>query len=211
MRCRDPRRRSSALPIGIACISLSTGNAGAGASRVANRAWSVMEESRVQHPARLALVGWCHDYDVRQAAQTGHVIRAGVRGPVAADDTRAVDREHHREVLQHDIVDDLVIRTLEKRRVDRDDGLESLASEACRERDAVLLGNGDVEIPIGVELFESLHLRPLAHRGGDRDESRVTLRHVAEPVSEDLGICRPHRCRTRHDSRTAGSNGDPMP
>ena len=125
-----------------------------------------MEEPRVQHPARLVLVGRGHDHDARQAAQAGHVIGAGVRWPVAAHDTRAVDREHHREILQYDVVDDLIICTLKERRVNRDDGLQSLTGKARGKSDAVLLRDRDVEIPIGIELLEPLHLRaPRALRG----------------------------------------------
>ena len=119
---------------------------------------------------------------------------------VAADDAGAVDREHHREVLQHHVVNDLVVGALEKRRVDPDDGLQPLAGKARGEGHAVLLGDRDVEVAIGIELLEPFHPRALAHRGGDRDEPLVPLRHVAEPVAEDLGIRRRRRrCRIGHD------------
>ena len=160
-----------------------------------------MQEPGAQHPPRLVLVGRSHDHDVRQAAQVGHVIRAGVRGSVAAHHAGAVDGEHHRKILQHHVVHDLVVRALQERGVDRHHRLQSLACEPRGERHAVLLGDRDVEIPLGIELLESLHLRPLAHRGRNRHQPLVALGHVAQPLSEDLRIRRPRRRRrrVRHD------------
>ena len=57
--------------------------------------------------------------DVRQAAQVGDVERAVVRRAVVADEAGAVHREHDGQLLQADVVDDLVVRALQERRVDR--------------------------------------------------------------------------------------------
>ena len=67
-----------------------------------------------------------------------------MRRAVGADDPRAVDREDDRDVLQRDVVNDLVERPLEKRRVDRRDRPRPLAGHARGEAYAVSLGDADV-------------------------------------------------------------------
>jgi hypothetical protein len=74
---------------------------------------------------------------------------------VGADEPCAVDREDHREMLQGDVVDDLVVRPLEERRVDRRDRPGSVAREPRREADPVRLRDPDVE-----EALRVLRLEP---------------------------------------------------
>ena len=66
------------------------------------------------------------------------IERAVVRGPVRADQSAAVEREHHRQVLQRHVVDQLVVGALEKSRIDRDHGLQALHGEPRGEGDRVL-------------------------------------------------------------------------
>ena len=76
------------------------------------------------------------------------VVAALVRGAVAADQAGAVEREHHRQVLQRDVVDQLVVAALQEGRVDRHHRLQALAGEAGGEGHRVLLGDGDVEVAL---------------------------------------------------------------
>ena len=69
-----------------------------------------------------------------------------MRGAIAADDARAIEREQHRQVLQRDVVDELVVGALQEGGIDGDDGAQAFAGEARRERHGVLFGDGDVEI-----------------------------------------------------------------
>ena len=49
---------------------------------------------------------------------------------VAADEARAIDRERHRQILQRDVVDQLIVRALQERRIDRDDRPQAFARHA---------------------------------------------------------------------------------
>ena len=94
---------------------------------------------------QLGLVGRRHHHEIRQAAEIGDVERAGMRRPVGADQAGAIHREAHRQLLDRDVVHDLVIGALQEGRIDRGERLEAFGREAGGERDAVLLGNADIE------------------------------------------------------------------
>ena len=72
-------------------------------------------------------------------------------GPTSA--SRSM-REHHRQVLQRDVVDQLVVGTLQERRIDGDDRLHAFAGQARGEGDRVLLRDADVEVAVGEQLLE---------------------------------------------------------
>ncbi len=122
--------------------------------------------------------------------------------PSAPTMPRAVDGEHDGKVLQRDVVDQLVVRALEERRVDGDDGFHSVAREPRRERHRVLLGDADVEVARRIFLREAHEARAFAHRRRDRHEAVVARRHVAQPVAEDLRVGGPgRRFRREPDGR----------
>jgi hypothetical protein len=56
--------------------------------------------------------------------------------------------------------------------------------------DRMLLGNRHVEVALRETTRELHQTRALAHRGRDADDARVTLRHVAQPLAEDLRVGR---------------------
>ena len=74
--------------------------------------------------------------------------------PSAPTRPRAIEREHDRQVLQRDVVDQLVVAALQEGRVDRDHRLHALAREAGGEGDRVLLGDADVEVALREALLE---------------------------------------------------------
>ena len=113
-----------------------------------------------------------------------------MRRAVGADDASAIDREHHRQILQHDVVDHLIVRPLQERRIDRHHRLHAFARESCRERDGVLLRDTDVEVALGERLRKAHESRALAHRRGDADQAQIRGRHVAQPVAEHLRVGR---------------------
>ena len=109
-----------------------------------------------------------------------------MRGTVGAHQARAVQRKHHRQVLQGDIVNQLVVAALQKGRVNRHHRLEAFAGHAGGKGHGVLLGNADVVIAIGKALMKFHHARALAHGRRDADQAFVVHRHVAQPAAEDL-------------------------
>ncbi len=105
-------------------------------------------------------------------------------------------REHHRQVLQRDVVDQLVVRALQERRVDRDHRLQPFGRKPRRERHRVLFGDGDVEIAVRESLGELDQPRAFAHRGRDADD----LLDRARPC---------HTATGRRSASTAGPCSSP--
>jgi len=111
-----------------------------------------------------------------------------LRRAVRADETRAVDREHDRQILQRDVVDQLIVGALQERRIDRDDRLHAVSGEPAREGHRMLLGDADVEIPVREALFELHHAGALAHGRRDADDARILRGGVAQPLAEHLRV-----------------------
>ena len=82
----------------------------------------------------LGLVGGGHDDEAGQAAEIGDVERAGVGRAVGADEAGAVDGEAHRQLLDGDVVDDLVVGALQEGRVDRGERLHAFGRRGRRRR-----------------------------------------------------------------------------
>ena len=75
-------------------------------------------------------------------------------GAVGAGDAGAVEAEHDRQAVQRDVVDDLVPRPVQERRVDRDDRPQAAHRHAGGAGDGVLLGDADVEEAVGEARLE---------------------------------------------------------
>ncbi len=133
------------------------------------------------------LVGRRHDHEVRQAAEIGEVERARVRRPVGADEAGAVDGEAHRQALDRDVVDDLIVSALQERGVERAEGLQALGGEAGGEGDGVLLGDADVERALGELPAEEVEPGAVRHGGGDGDDALVLAGFRDQAVGEDPG------------------------
>ena len=116
-----------------------------------------------------------------------------MRRAVAAYESGAIDGESDRQVLQRDVVDQLVVRALQERRVDGDDGAQALARHARGQRDGVLFGDGDVEVAIGKALGIFDQAGAFAHGGRDADDALIGGGDVAQPLAEHLRVARAAR------------------
>ena len=76
-------------------------------------------------------------------------------------------------VVLADVVDGLVERALEERRVQRDDRAHAGERETGRERHRVLLGDADVDEPVRERRLELGHAGARGHAGGDPDDPPV--------------------------------------
>ena len=161
-------------------------HAGAGAARITHRRRLVQYEPGIQHLPAFVLVRRCHDHHVGQATQEREVVAAVVSRSVSADESGAVYGEQDRQLLHHHVVYDLVVGALQEGGVDGHDRLQALAGHAGGDGNAVLLGNGDVEILVRMFLLEAHQTGTFAHGGGDSYQAFVFLGHVADPVTEDL-------------------------
>ena len=94
-----------------------------------------MLERRVQRLPTFIFIRWCQHRHVGNATREGNVEIARVRCAVRSDQPGPIQGEDDRQVLDGDVVDQLVVGALQESRVDRHDGLQSLAGQAGREGD----------------------------------------------------------------------------
>ena len=118
--------------------------------------------------------------------EIGDVEAAGMGRAVGADQPGAVDREAHRQVLDRDVVDDLIVGALQEGRIDRAERPHALRGEAGGEGHRMLLGDADVEGAIGEGLGELVEPGARRHRRGDRDDRRVALGLLDQRLGEDV-------------------------
>jgi hypothetical protein len=161
-----------------------------GATGEPERGRSVVRDGGGEHVAQLVLVLGRHHEHLREDPEVRQVEDPVVGRPVRAHQAAAVEHEHDREVHKTDIVEDLIVGTLEKGRVDRYHRALAAGCEAGRERDRVLLADPDVEEAFGDRLGEEVKAGPLRHRGRDRHDARVLPGELDERLREDLGVRR---------------------
>ena len=125
-------------------------------------------------------------------------------GPSSPTRPGAIHRQHHRELLQADVVDDLVVRALQEGRVDRGDGPRALQRQAGREQQRLLLGDPDVEVAVGHRLLEDVEPRAGVHRRGDADDALVALALGHERVAEHRRVLRDRGLGGRRLGRRRG-------
>ena len=87
----------------------------------------------------------------------------------------------------------LIITTLQERRINRDNRFEPLTGNASRERDGVLFGNAHIKISRRKPALELNQTRTFPHRRRDRNQTRIRLGLVTQPLAEDLGEGGPRR------------------
>ena len=111
-------------------------------------------------------------------------------GPVVAHEPGAVHREHHVQLLEADVVDDLVVAALEEGRVDRGHRLRSLERQPGGEQDRVLLGDAHVVVALGQRLLEQVEAGAGVHRRGDAHHALVAAALLHERLAEHGRVLR---------------------
>ena len=86
-------------------------------------------------------------------------------------------------LLDGDVVHDLVIGALQERRIDRRERLEAFGRKAGGERDAVLLGNADVEGARRKFFLEQIDAGAGRHRRGDGNDLVVLARFLDQALA----------------------------
>ena len=161
------------------------------AARKAQRRGRVIDRHRGRdHVHKLDLVGRGHQHEARQVAEIADIERTGMGLPVISDKTGAIDGETHRQLLDRDVVDDLVIGALKEGGVDRRERLHPFAGEARGKRHPVLLGDADIEGAVRKFVAEKIKAGARRHRRGDRDDLVVGLGLLDQRFGEDAGIGR---------------------
>lgn len=130
-------------------------HAGAGAARVADGDGALLVVRHgPEHIDELVFILRLHVDEAGDAAQVGDVEQAVVRGAVVAAEAATVHAQAHGQVLDRHVVNDHVDRALHEGRVDREERLQPLHSEAAGEQGGVLLGDADIVVALREFLFE---------------------------------------------------------
>ncbi len=104
--------------------------------------------------------------------------------PVVAGDAGPVEHEGDGLVVEADVVHDLVDGPGEERRVEGDDRPQPAHGHAGGGGDGVLLGDADVDEPLGEPLAERQQAGGVGHGRGDGDQLRVGLAGLADRLGE---------------------------
>ena len=114
-----------------------------------------------------------------------------MRRSVLPDDTRPIQDEEHVQLLKRDVMNDLVVGALQERRVDGDDGFESLRGQSGREGDRVGFGDPDG----GIQTSESGQAdRPPPARTQRARSGSILPGEPLYPESCRKGVCRGEPC-----------------
>jgi hypothetical protein len=110
--------------------------------------------------------------------------------PSAPTRPGAIDREAHRQVLDRDVVDDLIIGALQEGRIDRAERLHALGRQAGGEGDGVLFGDADIEAALGKRSANLSSPVPDGIAAVIATMLVVALRLADQRLGEDLGVAR---------------------
>ena len=126
-----------------------------------------------------------------------------MRRAVLSDEACAVEREDDVQVLQTDVVQDLVVSTLGKRRIEREHGLPARRRKACSKRRRMLLSDAHIEEARRILLAKRAQTRAVGHRRRDGDDIRVLFGGFQQSLAEDTRV---RRLRARLLQRRAVGN-----
>ena len=130
------------------------------ATWIAHRGRALVPESGIQHLPAFIFIGRRHDDHARNAAHETEIETARVSRSVRPHQAGAVDGEQHGKILQCHIVNQLVVRPLQKSAVDRNHRVRIFTGHAGSQRNAVLFGNTDIEIAVGKRSWNSTSPEP---------------------------------------------------
>ena len=108
--------------------------------------------------------------------------------PVAAYQAGSVNGKHHMQILKAYIMNDLVIRPLEERRIHREDRNAAAHGKACRKGHRMLLRDAHVKKAVWEAVPEPFQACPVRHGSRDRDHVRDTVRKLAHHRAEHVLI-----------------------
>ena len=140
----------------------------------------------IQHLTTLVFVAWRHDHHIRDAAQEGEIKRALVRLAVSPHNARAIDSKQHRQLLNGNVMDNLIVGALQEGRVDRYHRLVAANRQARSKGYRVLLGDSHVEILVRVFFGKLHHAGAFTHGRRHRHQHVVFRRRFAQPVAKDF-------------------------
>ena len=107
---------------------------------------------------------------------------------VAPHQPRAVHRDHHRQVLETDIMECLVVCPLQKRRIHGKHWFHSPCGKPCRKCHGMFLRDPHIKKPLGEMLRKRSQPCAVLHCRRDRHYFIVPLCDIGQDLGEHLGI-----------------------
>ncbi len=107
---------------------------------------------------------------------------------VASHQSRPVDGKDYRKVLDTDVMQHLVIGSLQKRRIHREDRPHSSRRQACRESHRMLLRDSHVKETVRIVQAEPLQAGTIRHGRRDRHHFFIALAQLYHAGGEDILI-----------------------
>src|SRR5262249_10903985 len=121
-------------------------------------------------------------------AQIGQVIAAVMGGAIRAHQTSPVETEDDGKILKRDLLEDLIIRSLEERAVDIDHRSGPRLGHAGGERHRMALADTHIEELLGELVANRLKLVPFTHGGCEDSDLRVTATGLEKSRADGVGI-----------------------
>src|SRR5215471_20955493 len=91
-------------------------------------------------------------------------------GAVGSDQARPVHGKPHRQTLDGNVVNHLVIGALQEGRIDDGEWLETFGRKTARKCHGMLLGDADIECAVRKYLAKQIKPSARWHRPGDGDD-----------------------------------------
>ena len=129
----------------------------------------------------------CGNADARDNLQDGEIPHAMVAGAIGACHTGAVQHKRHSSVMQRDIHEDLIESSVDKGRIDGNNGVHSAIGETCSARHGVLLGDPYIQHTIGILCRHLMKTCGAQHGSSDTDNFVVAIGEGHHLLGEHLG------------------------
>ncbi|MOA07465.1 hypothetical protein D3C78_1271600 [compost metagenome] len=105
---------------------------------------------------------------------------------VSADNTAAIDGKHHRQLLNGDVVDQLIVSALQEGGINCYHRLITANGQTGGEGHRVLFGNRHVKILLRIVARELHHARAFTHGRGDGHQRAVLGGGFTQPVAKNF-------------------------
>ena len=131
-----------------------------------------------------------HHDQTGEVAQIGQIKKPLMGRSVFPDNARAVHGKNNRKILQTDIVQNLIVGSLQESRINRHDGRQSFGGQARGKGHGQLFGDADIVKPAGMGLAEFFQPRALAHGRRDGDNPGIGRGQFGHCPAENFRVGR---------------------
>ena len=147
-----------------------------------------MVQTGHQHPLEFRLILGRHHREVGDGSHVADVVLTLVRRSIGTDDAGPIEHEGHRQVLDADVVDELVVGALQEGAVDGHNRPQTFTGHTCRQGDRVLFGDADIHVLLGNSFLQQIQAGSSGHGGGDAHHAAVLFAELDQGLAEHLAV-----------------------